>query len=129
MNPKRRKELVKEYALESGEDEELVDKVIRAYYGRVQKSLSRCEHTAVDVPKLGVFYAVGHRIDKKIERLSSMFENIDPTKSLRSYSTANEIRNQLITLNNLKEKVDLEQERKKEIRRQRYEKDRTSENS
>jgi hypothetical protein len=82
--------------------------------------MSSCEHANIKLPELGTITALDYRIDKKIERLESIKSHTDPLKSLRNYSIVNDINRDLTLLNDLKQKVDSEKNRKKEIKQQRY---------
>lgn len=119
MNPLKRKDLTRELALDLDIDFEKVDMVVRLYYTEVQKMMSSCEHVNIKLPELGTITALDYRIDKKIERLEGIKAHTDPLKSLRSYSIVNEINKDLTLLNGLKEKVDSEKLRKKEIKQKR----------
>jgi len=119
MNPLKRKELTRELSLDLDIEFEKVDMVVRLYYFEIQKMMSSCEHVNIKIPELGTLNALDYRLNKKIEKLEAIKESVDPLKSLRSYTIVNEINKDLHSLTSLKEKVDSEKQRKKEIKQQR----------
>lgn len=119
MNPLKRKDLTRELSLDLDIEFEKVDLVVRLYYFEIQKMMSSCEHVNIKIPELGTLNALDYRLNKKIEKLEAIKESVDPLKSLRSYTIVNEINKDLHSLTSLKEKVDSEKQRKKEIKQQR----------
>lgn len=119
MNPLKRKDLTRELSLDLDIEFEKVDMVVRLYYFEIQKMMSSCEHVNIKIPELGTLNALDYRLNKKIEKLEAIKESVDPLKSLRSYTIVNEINKDLHSLTSLKEKVDSEKQRKKEIKQQR----------
>lgn len=120
MNPIKRKQLTKELSLTLDMDHDKVETIVRAYFNRVQEAMAKGEHNNIHLPELGLIYALDYRLDKKLEKLNSMKENVDPLKSMRNYSIVNTITKDLVSLENLKKMLDEEKERKKLIREKRY---------
>ena len=101
---------------------ETVERIIRAYYKHVQGELSSLQHLAVDLPGLGVFSLKPARSARKVLRITGLLKKIAHQTSLRSYSIRTQQQHELDRLTRLTARQQVEQERRQQIRQDRYEK-------
>lgn len=121
MNPPKLQQLLEPLAAETGLSQDVLTQLARAYFGQVQAQLSSLQALNVDVPGLGVFILKPKALSRKILKTTALLEKVKQRTSLRSYSIAQNLQQDLDQLLVLQEKHTKDHERKLQIRKLRYE--------
>ena len=115
MNPTKRKEITKKTAESLGLDHLVVDDVVAFFYRTTQKKLSAMSSPSVNVPNMGTFVLMRKRVEKKLEKYTAFLNKIDPSESIRMYETSLQVKADIEKYAEILEKMDQEQQRKKEV--------------
>jgi len=115
LNPTKRKEITKKTAESLGLDHLVVDDVVAFFYRTTQKKLSAMSSPSVNVPNMGTFVLMRKRVEKKLEKYTAFLNKIDPSESIRMYETSLQVKADIEKYAEILEKMDQEQQRKKEV--------------
>ncbi len=120
MIPKKSNSLYKEIAEHSTYSENLIQDVVEFYYGELRKTLSNLSHPRINVEGLGHFVAKLGLIKKSIPKYTKSLESHD-TSTYGAYYNRKMIENKLSLLIELEHKINLEEIRKAEFKRNKNE--------
>lgn len=115
LNPIKRKEITKKTAESLGLDHLLVDDVVAFFYRTTQKKLSSVNAPSINVPNMGTFVLMRKRVENKLEKYINFLNKIDPSESIRMYETSLQVKTDIENYTAILQKMDLEQQRKKEV--------------
>mgnify|MGYP001190820003 FL=1 len=79
LYPENYKSYFKEIALECEVHPDLVEELVRFFYGNIRKNLEELDHTRVLLPNLGTFILRKNRLEKSIKRHKDMLGNMEKT--------------------------------------------------
>lgn len=111
MNPSKAKNYISETANELKLSEEMVEKVVHAYWYEIRKQLSSLSHPRVHVTNLGDFTIKHWKLDDKIKMLEQFEEN-NKQKGLQQITARFKTAENLFDLKNIKKLVIEETQRK-----------------
>jgi nucleoid DNA-binding protein len=120
LKPVKRKQLVAKTANEMELPVELVDDVVKFFYGELNKTLIACEDIAIEVPKLGTFVVKYKSLDHLIHHTEAKIPYYRNMGTMRSYQYALDNEQALVKYNALREVLEKERKRKEEIKQKRW---------
>jgi len=122
MNPKKPKDFIKPTAEDLGQSEQLVDDVVGFYWAAVKKGLSELESPSVVVINLGTFKIRHNKIEKAEKRYKNYINKLEVEKmTFNKHTLLNISKSKLEKLENIKNEMNSEFERKKEVQTKRKE--------
>ncbi len=120
MIPKKAREFYKPTAQQLKLEEDLVKDLIEFYYKKLRLNLSKLTCHNIYVPKLGTFMAKTWRIDDAILELEKKYTSLAPT-SIKKFESRKEYEYLLGNAKMIKQMMEAEDNKKKEIKRKRKE--------
>tara|TARA_B100000963_G_C22277429_1_gene515610 strand:+ start:37 stop:408 length:372 start_codon:yes stop_codon:yes gene_type:complete len=79
LYPENYKSYFKEIALKCEVHPDLVEELVRFFYGNIRKNLEELDNTRVLLPNLGTFILRKNRLEKSIKRHKDMLGNMEKT--------------------------------------------------
>lgn len=120
MKPKKPSSLYKEVSEQLNTDELLVEDIIEYAYKTLRSHLSNLSHTRINMDGLGHFVVKRNLVKKYITKNQKMLEKQD-TSTFGAYSKKIRIEDKIKLLTEINEKIDLEDNRKKEFKKTKHE--------
>ena len=77
LNPKSYRTFFEEVAEECEVHPNLVDELVRFFYGEIRKNMENLESTRIRVPNLGTFITRKGRLERAIKRHKDMLGNLE----------------------------------------------------
>ncbi len=121
MRPKKTKSLIPEVSKKLGIPENEVTSVINVYWGKIRRTLSSLDHNHVYLPGFGTFYVKPWRLDTRLRIIDNMVSNYIQNPTSRSLDIMNELYKDEIKIKGSKERYNLENIKKLEIKKLRHE--------
>lgn len=122
MTPKKSKYFVKKSAEELDLPETLVEDVASFYWSAVRRALNEVESSSISIYNLGTFLIKPTVLPKKIKKYSNLINNITPKNiTFQKHGVYQETSLRLKRLLKVKEELDSERIRKREIKAKRIE--------
>lgn len=120
MIPKKVKHLIPELAKKLQISEEELKSVIDTYWGMVRKTLSSIEHNHVFLPELGTFKVKPWALDKKMKANEGIIKKYTECPTSFSLDVINKLSQDNLKIQAMKDRVEIEKEKKKQIRNERF---------
>ena len=121
MNPVKKNELIDILSNRLNIDIDILEPIINQYWKDVFQVIYECKEPNIFIPGLGTLYTKTWILDKKIEKLMQYIAYIGQPKTLQAYKLHQIKHDELNVLLELKEKMNIQLERKKNIRQLRHE--------
>jgi len=112
LNPEKYKNYFKEVAAECEVHPDLVDELVRFFYGEIRKNLENLDYTRVLLPNLGTFILRKNRVEKSIKRCKDMLGNMEKT-TYTGYGKHLPVKERLVKLESAFERIKEELQNKK----------------
>jgi nucleoid DNA-binding protein len=116
MKPKKPSSLYKEVSEQLNIDESLVEDIVEYTYKTLRGHLSNLTHARINMDGLGHFAAKRNLVKKYITKNQKMLEKQD-TSTFGAYSKKIRIEDKIKLLIEINEKIDIEDNRKKEFKK------------
>ena len=113
VDPKTYRTFFEEVANECEVHENLVEELIRFFYGEIRKNLENLENTRILLPNLGTFIIRKNRLKKSIKRHKDMLGNMEKT-TYSGYGKHLPVKDKLIIMENALERIEKEIKEKKD---------------
>ena len=120
MIPKKASKLYRQTAEELNVEEALVENFVEFLYKNVRSCLSNLAYPRINVEGLGHFNTKASWVRRSIERSTKSLENHD-TSTFGAYSKKLRIQDKLDLLIELEKKITLEEQRKLNFKKSKYE--------
>jgi hypothetical protein len=121
MIPKKASSLYKEITEEFDISEDLVENLIEDYYKTLRKKMSSLSNLRINVDGLGHFVIKINKVKKAIPHYEKVLENHD-TSTFGAYHNKKSVEEKLELLNQINLKADLELNKKKNFKNEKYSK-------
>jgi len=122
MTPKKPKAFIKPTAEALNQPEALVDDIVSFYWSTVRKALSELESPSLTITNLGTFKVRYNQIPKLEKKYQNYLDGLIPEKmTFNKHTLQNVSRVKLDNLALIREKMEEEHERKKQVRTKRKE--------
>jgi len=128
LHPNKFRNLLPSFAMEMDKSVEEVDAVMSFFYKTLRSSLSSLENPTVHVQNLGNFYIKEKALDATIEQYSRLLEKLDNT-SFKEYGIKKTLVTEIETMRKVKEKLNEERGRRREIINKRFNNESTKEHN
>ena len=128
MHPNKFRNLLPSFAMEMDKSVEEVDAVMSFFYKTLRSRLSSLENPTVHVQNLGNFYIKEKALDATIEQYSRLLEKLDNT-SFKEYGIKKTLVTEIETMRKVKEKLNEERGRRREIINKRFNNESTKEHN
>ena len=112
VDPKTYRTFFEEVANECEVHENLVEELIRFFYGEIRKNLENLENTRILLPNLGTFIIRKNRLNRSIKRHKDMLGNMEKT-TYSGYGKHLPVKDKLIIMENALERIEKEIKEKK----------------
>lgn len=113
LNPKSYKKFYNSVAESCEVHPDLVDALVRFFYGKVRKTMESLEHSRVVLPNLGTFITRKGRLDRAIRRHKDMLGNLEKHTFI-DYDKHVPLQNKLTLMENASDRITEEIETKKQ---------------
>ena len=112
LYPENYKSYFKKVAAECEVHPDLVEELVRFFYGNIRKNLENLDHSRVLLPNLGTFILRKNRVEKSIKRHKDMLGNMEKT-TYSGYGKHLPVKEKLIKLEKADKRLSKEIEKKK----------------
>lgn len=112
LYPENYKSYFKKVAAECEVHPDLVEELVRFFYGNIRKNLENLDHSRVLLPNLGTFILRKNRVEKSIKRHKDMLGNMEKT-TYSGYGKHLPVKEKLIKLEKADKRLSEEIEKKK----------------
>ena len=119
MNPDKVRNLIPSFAMEMGRPVEEVEAVIGFFYKSLRQELSSLSSTVILVENLGNFYVKEKCLDVTMSTVEKLIDGTS-NKTIREYTTKQELKESLDKMVNLKSLLQQERNRRVEVINKRY---------
>ena len=119
MNPDKVRNLIPSFAMEMGKPVEEVEAVIGFFYKSLRQELSSLSSTVILVENLGNFYVKEKCLDVTITTVEKLIDGTS-NKTIREYTTKQELKESLDKMVNLKSLLQQERDRRIGVINKRY---------
>ena len=113
VDPKTYRTFFEEVANECEVHENLVEELIRFFYGEIRKNLENLENTRILLPNLGTFIIRKNRLNRSIKRHKDMLGNMEKT-TYSGYGKHLPVKDKLIIMENALKRIEKEIKEKKD---------------
>jgi nucleoid DNA-binding protein len=120
MIPKKSSSLYKEVSETLNSNETLIEDIVEFYYTEIRKTLSDLKYPRINVEGLGHFVAKTGLVKKSVPKYKNILETHD-TSTYGAYFNKKMIENKLELLIQLEHKIIIEEIRKDEFKKTKYE--------
>lgn len=115
MNPKKAKTVLKDLHHELDLEESLVLDVLDFYWQHVRKNITSAAYPRINIENLGIFQVKQKSLDKTITKYENSIIKLG-TENFTKYAKYDNMKSRLDILLNLREQVNVERNRKYEIK-------------
>jgi hypothetical protein len=119
LNPDKVRNLIPSFAMEMGRPVEEVEAVIGFFYKSLRQELSSLSSTVILVENLGNFYVKEKCLDVTMSTVEKLIDGTS-NKTIREYTTKQELKESLDKMVNLKSLLQQERNRRVEVINKRY---------
>ena len=119
MNPDKVRNLLPSFAMEMGRPVEEVEALVGFFYKTLRQELSSLSSTVILVENLGNFYVKEKCLDTTITTFQKLIDGTS-NKTIREYTTKQELKESLDKMINLKTLLEVERERRIGVINKRY---------
>jgi hypothetical protein len=119
LNPDKVRNLIPSFAMEMGRPVEEVEAVIGFFYKALRQELSSLSSTVILVENLGNFYVKEKCLDTTINTFQKLIDGTS-NKTIREYTTKQELKESLDKMVNLKSLLQQERDRRIGVINKRY---------
>ncbi len=119
MNPKKAKTVLKDLPYELGLEQNLVYDILDFYWQHVRKTIGSAAHPRINIENLGMFQIKYGSLDKTILKYENTINKLS-TENFTKYTKYDNIKSRLDVLLKLKEEVQVEKQRKHQIKSNKY---------
>jgi len=119
LNPKKAKTVVKDLHYELDLEESLVADVLDFYWQHVRKCITSASHPRINIENLGIFQVKQKSLDNTITKYENAINKLG-TENFTKYTKYDNMKSRLDVLQNLKEQMLAEKQRRYEIKSNKY---------
>lgn len=119
MNPKKAKIVLNDLHYELGLEENLVYDILDFYWQHVRKTIVSAAHPRINIENLGIFQIKYKALDKTISKYENAINKLG-TENFNKYTKYDNMRSRLDILLKLKEEMQLEKQRRYQIKSKKY---------
>ena len=120
MKTRSHKEFIKPTAEELDASEILVEDVVEFFYSTLHKMIDSMEHPQIEVVGLGTFKVRPNKLDELIDDKKRFLDSMGTPTTMTKMTIKRNVEVQWERAQNLKEKVEEENKRREEFRKQKY---------
>jgi hypothetical protein len=119
LNPKKAKTVVKDLHYELGLEESLVADVLDFYWQHVRKCITSAAYPRINIENLGIFQVKQKSLYNTINKYENAINKLG-TENFTKYTKYDNMKSRLDVLQNLKEQMLVEKQRRYEIKSNKY---------
>jgi flagellar biosynthesis chaperone FliJ len=119
LNPKKAKIVLNDLHYELGLEENLVYDILDFYWQHVRKTIVSAAHPRINIENLGIFQIKYKALDKTIGKYENAINKLG-TENFNKYTKYDNMRSRLDILLKLKEEMQLEKQRRYQIKSKKY---------
>ena len=119
MNPKKAKTVLNDLHSELDLEQGLVTDILDFYWAHVRKTIVTAVYPRINIENLGIFQVKYKALDKTIVKYENIINKLE-TDAFSKYTKYNNIKSRLDTLLKLKEEMQVEKQRKYQIKSNKY---------
>jgi hypothetical protein len=121
LNPKKARDFITPTSKELGIDSEFVEAVVDFYWKEIRKALSNLSAPQIFVANLGTFRVKHWELEKNKNDYQSYIDKLDLTKmTFQQHAIKKEWESRIENINQMIKMVDLDKDRKKQIKQKRH---------
>lgn len=119
MHPSKVKDLLPSFAMEMGRPVDEVQAVISFYYKTIRQELTKLENVNVHLENLGTFYIKERALDSYIQKCEYIINELS-NNTIKEYASKVDYKNKLDKLQNMKNLLLEEKQRRKDVINKRF---------
>jgi len=119
LKPSKVRDLIPSFAMEIGESVDVVTSVIGFYYKKVRLHLGNLKSSSIQIENLGSFYIKERALDNNINKYENLIKQ-SSNNTITEYAAKVSNKEKLEMMKTVKEKLNIEKERRKEVINKRF---------